>query len=59
MKEFYSEYAYTKMRYGKYKGRFLKEIPDDYLIWAVKNWDDLASRAMFATELTRRNINWK
>ena len=51
-----NEYQYTRMPWGKYKGRYLREIPDDYIIWAVKNWSDKATAHMFVVELARRNI---
>jgi uncharacterized protein (DUF3820 family) len=52
-----NEYEYTRMPWGKYKGRFLREVPDDYIIWAVKNWSDEAAAHMFVVELARRNID--
>lgn len=57
MRENYSEYQYTKMPFGKYRGTFLKDIPDDYIKWAVLNISDRASAEMFKIELLRRNKN--
>lgn len=54
MREQYNEYAYTKMPWGKYKGIFIKDIPDDYLKWAVQNWSDRGVAEMFKVELLRR-----
>jgi hypothetical protein len=54
MKNTYQDYAYTKMRFGKYKGWFIKDIPDDYIKWAVLNLQDRASAEMFSVELQRR-----
>ena len=51
----YREYEFTKMPYGKYKGYFLKDLPEDYLRWCVLNWSDRGMATMFATELQRRN----
>lgn len=51
-----NEYAHTKMPWGKYKGRYMKEIPDEYIIWAVKNWKDQATAHMFVVEMARRGI---
>ena len=51
-----NEYEYTKMPWGKYKGKFMKEIPDDYIIWAVKNWKDEYTAQMFVVEMARRKI---
>lgn len=55
MREIYNEYAYTKMPFGKYKGRYLKDIPEDYIKWAVMNISDRASAEMFKIELLRRD----
>jgi hypothetical protein len=55
MKNFYNEYAYTKMPFGKYRGWFLRDIPDDYIKWAVLNIQDRAQAEMFAIELQRRH----
>ena len=54
MKEMLSEYKHTKMPWGKHKGIYLKDLPEDYLIWAAKNWSDIAARTMFEIELLRR-----
>jgi uncharacterized protein (DUF3820 family) len=45
--------------WGKYKGYFLKDIPTDYLKWAVMNWSDKGIAEMFATELQRREPKLK
>ncbi len=55
MKSNYQEYATTKMTFGKYKGFFIKDIPEDYVKWAVMNISDRGLATMFATELQRRN----
>lgn len=57
MREQYNEYAYTKMPWGKYKGIFIKDIPVDYLKWAVMNWSDRGIAEMFKVELLRRDPN--
>jgi len=51
----YQEYQLTKMPYGKYKGFFLKDLPENYLRWCVINWRDRGMATMFAVELQRRN----
>lgn len=28
----------TKMPFGKYKGFYFKDVPNEYLEWAAKNW---------------------
>ena len=47
-------FSYTRCPFGKYKGRFLKEIPDDYVKWAVMNHTDRGICEMFSHELQRR-----
>jgi uncharacterized protein (DUF3820 family) len=54
-----SEYAYTRMPWGKYKGRYLKEVPDEYLIWAANNWQDQGTVIMYRAELANRKVNWQ
>lgn len=54
MKEYYKEYAYTKMPWGKHKGIFLKDIPDNYLKWAIITWRDRGMTEMIRIELLRR-----
>jgi hypothetical protein len=55
MKNWYNVYAHTRMPFGKFKGYYLKDIPDDYISWAVINITDRAQAEMFAIELQRRN----
>ena len=54
MREYYKEYACTRMPCGKYKGYFLKDIPEAYLQWAAINWRDRGIAQMFRIELSRR-----
>lgn len=54
MKENYKEYEHTKMPFGKYKGYYIKNIPTDYIKWAVLNINDRASAEMFKIELLNR-----
>lgn len=54
MKEYYNVYAYTKVPFGKYRGYYLKDIPTEYVKWAVLNLSDRASADMFSIELQRR-----
>jgi hypothetical protein len=37
----YSPYAYIVLGFGKHRGKCLKDIPPDYLIWIVHNFEDL------------------
>ncbi len=50
----YNEYMYTKCNFGKYKGYFLKDIPTEYVEWAIKNINDEGIATMFSTEYQRR-----
>lgn len=50
----YKEYMYTKINFGKYKGIFLKDVPDEYVVWAIKNIDDVGIATMFSVEYQRR-----
>ena len=55
MKNFYNVYTHTKMPFGRYRGWYLKDIPDDYIKWAVLNISDRASADMFSIEYQRRH----
>ena len=55
MKPNYQEYATTRMPFGRYKGYFVKDVPEDYLKWAVVTIQDRARATMCAIELQRRN----
>lgn len=53
MKPQYKEYEWTKMPWGKHRGKPLRDIPDGYLRWGIMNLD-AGMATMFATELQRR-----
>ena len=55
----YNEYMYTKLNFGKYKGYFLKDIPDEYISWAIKHIDDVGIATMFSIEYQRRHKNMR
>lgn len=55
MRQQWNQYEYTKMPFGKYRGRFLKDVPIEYIRWAVMNIQDRASAEMFSFELQRRD----
>lgn len=59
MRNNYQEYTHTKMPWGKYKGYFIKDIPTDYIKWAVQNYTDRGMAEMLATELQRRIPQWR
>lgn len=59
MRNNYQEYAYTKMPWGKYKGYFLKDLPTDYVKWAIQNYQDQGMAQMMAIELQRRDAKFR
>ena len=59
MMQSYQEYKHTKLMFGKYKGIFIKDVPDEYIIWAVMNITDQATATMFSIELQRRYPNYR
>lgn len=50
----YNDFAYAKMRFGKYKGYYLKDIPDDYIKWALLKLEDRGTLEMLSVEWQRR-----
>jgi uncharacterized protein (DUF3820 family) len=40
--------------FGKYKGKFIKEVPLDYIDWVVNNHIDPNTVNLFENELERR-----
>jgi uncharacterized protein (DUF3820 family) len=58
LKEYYKEYTHTKMTFGKYKGHWISEIPDEYLKWGIKKLDSYIG-TMFAVELQRRHPEFR
>lgn len=52
--EKYKQYEYTKMPWGKYRGYYVKDIPTDYVKWAVLNYTDRGMAEMMSLELQRR-----
>lgn len=59
MKTYYKQNSYVKMPWGKYKGRYLKEIPDEYIRWAILKYQDQAMAQMFADEWARRHPEYR
>jgi hypothetical protein len=50
---------YSRMIWGKYRGYFIKDVPLDYLRWAVLNYTDQAMARFLADELVRRDPTLK
>lgn len=42
------------MEFGKYRGTFMRDVPDDYLEWCVENFDDGPRLQSIQAELQRR-----
>jgi len=51
----YNEYMYTVLHFGKHKGKFLKDVPDEYVVWAIQNIEDIGIATMFSIEYQRRH----
>ena len=41
---------YKKMTWGRYQGYFIREIPNDYLLWLAEHHDQAAIR-QWATDI--------
>ena len=53
-----TEYTQRKITYGKYVGVMIKDLPIDYIKWAIVNLNGFWSEC-FARELQRREPKWK
>ena len=53
-KTYWQENSYIKWPYGRHRGRYLREIPDSYLEWVIKNFQDPGLAQIAADELARR-----
>tara|TARA_R110000868_G_scaffold410899_1_gene700779 strand:- start:1061 stop:1261 length:201 start_codon:yes stop_codon:yes gene_type:complete len=50
---------HTKMPFGKFKGVYIKDIPDQYIKWLVMNLKDKATTYYFSEELLYRDKKLK
>jgi hypothetical protein len=50
MKQHNQDRRNMMMTFGKHKGRFIKDIPDDYVMWAINNIKDMALLTFFREE---------
>jgi hypothetical protein len=55
MKTLYQENSYIKWPWGKHQGKYLRDLPDDYLRWAVIAITDTGMAQICADELARRD----
>jgi len=44
------------MMFGKFKGRHITKLPNDYLVWAIKNFNSGKLKTAFETEAKRRSL---
>lgn len=52
----------TKMPFGKYKGFYFKDVPDEYLDWAARHWVEQQYRpilTLVVEEIAYRHFNNK
>jgi len=54
-----SEFAYTKLSFGKYRGWFLKDVPDSYITWVMLNYHDRGICEMMSVEWQCRHPEYR
>ena len=62
MRKDHKSRQFTKFPFGKYKGHYFKDVPDDYLDWAAKNFLEQKNRpllTMIEEEIEYRYFNRK
>jgi hypothetical protein len=59
MKNWSNVYGYTRMTFGRYRGRLLRNLPLDYIEWGKKNITDRDVRTALANELVSRKSQKK
>ena len=52
---YYEENSYVIWPWGRYRGRYLRDLPDAYLRWAVMSITDTGMAQICADELARRD----
>ena len=58
-KYFYEQNSLAKMPWGKHKGKRVRDIPIEYVKWAILNFEDCGMADMFSLELQRRYPKYK
>ena len=53
------EYTHRRMPFGKYANWFIKDLPIDYLKWAILNLSDKYWLDWLCRELQRRDASYK
>jgi len=51
---YWKENSEIRWPYGKYRGRWLRELPDSYLEWVIRTFTDQGLAQICADELARR-----
>jgi len=55
VRENYQEYAWTRITFGRHRGKMMRDVPDDYLKWGILNLQDSGWATVFSIELQRRH----
>ena len=55
----YNDFEYSTMSFGKYKGKYLKDVPTDYIKWLVTNIEDEVQAMTYMVELQRRDKSYR
>jgi len=54
----YKDFEYSQVTFGKYKGYYMRDVPIDYIRWAVKTLD-VYKVTPFSVELQRRELEYR
>ena len=55
----YEENSWIVWPWGRYRGRYMRDLPDSYLEWAILNITDQGMAQICADELARRRPQFK
>jgi uncharacterized protein (DUF3820 family) len=59
MNGIYKEFANDRVKFGRYKGTKLKDVPMSYLKWFIAKATDRYWAEVFALELCRRDKSFR
>jgi uncharacterized protein (DUF3820 family) len=59
MKNQTKTHKYATIPHGKYRGSFLKDVPDEYVLWVILKSESRQLLDMFYAEFKRRNLKIK
>ena len=54
----YKDFEYSIVTFGKYKGYYMRDVPIDYIKWAVRTLDAYKVTP-FSVELQRRECQFR